>query len=249
MREQARQTKVVAKFSLRLLNNIAQSQLPCSFERTKGAFVVQAKLLDVAIREFGAHGLEGASTRSIAAAAGTAMSSITYHYGGKEGLYLAAAEHIAGMMRDERLTPMLEAAATIEEADGAREAIKGILTQFADRLVDPRSNDWTLFIVREQTQPTEAFSRIYAGAMGQMFEGLVRLVCVATGQADALAARVTVLTLAGQVLILKAGRATCRKLLDGYGDDAVLVAAIKARLAANVDAILDQMIAEKRGQP
>ena len=56
------------------------------------------RLLEVAVREFGQKGLEGASTRGIAAAAGTAMSSITYHYGGKEGLYLAAADYIAQQM-------------------------------------------------------------------------------------------------------------------------------------------------------
>ena len=52
-------------------------------------------ILIFAVREFGSKGLDGASTRGIAEAAGTAMSSITYHFGGKEGLYLAAAEHIA----------------------------------------------------------------------------------------------------------------------------------------------------------
>ena len=36
--------------------------------------------------------------RAIATAAGTTMSSITYHYGGKQGLYLAAARHIADQM-------------------------------------------------------------------------------------------------------------------------------------------------------
>ena len=55
--------------------------------------MLQHRLLEIAIAEFAAQGLEGASTRGIATAAGTAMSSITYHYGGKEGLYLAAADY------------------------------------------------------------------------------------------------------------------------------------------------------------
>src|SRR3954470_19849914 len=57
--------------------------------------MISARLLDVAIQQFGLLGFEGASTRDIARASGTAMSSITYHFGGKEGLYLAAADHIA----------------------------------------------------------------------------------------------------------------------------------------------------------
>jgi len=62
--------------------------------------MVQNRLLETAIREFGAKGRDGASTRDIATAAGTAMSSITYHFGGKDGLYLAAADHLAEGMRE-----------------------------------------------------------------------------------------------------------------------------------------------------
>ena len=49
----------------------------------------------MAIEHFGRFGLEGASTREIAKAAGKPMSAITYHFGGKEGLYLACARHIS----------------------------------------------------------------------------------------------------------------------------------------------------------
>ena len=69
-----------------------------------------SRLLDVAIDHFGRLGLEGASTRSIARDADTLMSSITYHFGGKEGLYLAAADHIAGHMHA-KIAPMLDRAA------------------------------------------------------------------------------------------------------------------------------------------
>ncbi len=53
------------------------------------------RLIEAAIEQFGQHGFDGASTRDIAAASGTAMSSITYHFGGKDGLYLACADYIA----------------------------------------------------------------------------------------------------------------------------------------------------------
>ena len=49
------------------------------------------RLLDVAVDHFGRFGIDGASTRAIAKDAETPMSSITYHFGGKEGLYLATA--------------------------------------------------------------------------------------------------------------------------------------------------------------
>src|SRR3546814_4367559 len=53
------------------------------------------RLLDAAIDVFGRRGYEGASTRALAGAAGANLAAIPYHFGGKEGLYLAAATHIA----------------------------------------------------------------------------------------------------------------------------------------------------------
>jgi uncharacterized protein (TIGR02217 family) len=57
-----------------------------------GTASTDSRLLDVAIDHFGRLGLEGASTRAIARDAETLMSSITYHFGGKEGLYLGVEE-------------------------------------------------------------------------------------------------------------------------------------------------------------
>jgi AcrR family transcriptional regulator len=71
---------------------------------------IDDRLLDTAIDQFGRKGLEGASTRAIATAADTAMSSITYHYGGKEGLYLAAARRIAGQIARRFEAAMADAA-------------------------------------------------------------------------------------------------------------------------------------------
>ena len=48
-------------------------------------------LLSAALDAFGRHGFDSASTRDIAKSAGMPMSQITYHFGGKDGLYLACA--------------------------------------------------------------------------------------------------------------------------------------------------------------
>lgn len=198
------------------------------------------RLLDIAIREFGLKGLEGASTRSIAAAAGTAMSAITYHFGGKEGLYLAAADHIAAHMGED-MSRAFDMTATIDDRDpaAARAAIHMILGSFADKLMHKDSESRSLFIVREQMHPTEAFDRIYGGMMGRMLETLVRLVCVASGDRDDARARLLTVTLIGQVIVLRASTASCLRLLRRDAVDAALVEDLKARVAANVDAILD----------
>src|SRR5690349_6007511 len=55
-------------------------------ERTRQA------ILDAASEEFATHGLDGARVVRIAAAAGVNHQLITYHFGGKQGLYNAVAE-------------------------------------------------------------------------------------------------------------------------------------------------------------
>lgn len=210
--------------------------------------MVQSRLLDIAVREFGTKGLDGASTRSIAAAAGTAMSSITYHYGGKDGLYLAAADHIAARMAAE-MDGTLDAERTLVADDpvAARAGIHRLLDTLATKMASEASGDWSLFIMREQMAPSEAFDRLYAGVMGQMLETLAELVCVASGSRDARTARIMTLTLFGQVLTLRGSRATCLKLLghDRIGRQDLID--IKARLRANTDAMIDRLAADERG--
>lgn len=202
------------------------------------------RLLEVAVREFGQKGLEGASTRGIAAAAGTAMSSITYHYGGKEGLYLAAADYIAQQM--EGVAERFDTNDLPDTPEAARAAIQTILGRMIDKLASKQTAPWSMFIMREQMSPTEAFDRIYAGPMGQLMTLLVDLVCIATGRREASVSRVAVITLFGQVLAMRVARATCDKLFERPADSPELIAEVRARVAANTDAILDRLIAERQ---
>lgn len=204
-----------------------------------------ARLLDVAVDHFGRLGLDGASTRAIARDADTLMSSITYHFGGKEGLYLAAADHIVAHMHV-RVAPMLERAATLFGADGdigaARAAIHAIVGGMTMVMLQEETAAISRFIVREQAAPTEAFDRIYRGVMRQMIDQLSLLLVRISGDrlTDA-EARIRVMTLIGQVLVFRVAHAT---VMTGMGwttvgsDEASL---ITRTIAANLDAILDQL--------
>ena len=210
--------------------------------------MIQTRLLDIALREFGLKGLEGASTRGIAKAADTAMSSITYHYGGKDGLYLAVADHIAARMAEE-MGAVLDTDTVPITADPvvARARIQAAMAQFVDKMASDRNSDWSLFLIREQMRPTEAFDRIYGGVMGRMLDMLADLICVAGGLVDRRTARIVTITLMGQAVTLRASRTTCLRLLerDEIGEDDLVL--IKMRIAANIDAILDRLRAEQQG--
>lgn len=62
--------------------------------RQARATATRSALLDAALTEFAAHGFEGASTRRIAAAAGTHQPQINYHFESKEVLWQAAVDHL-----------------------------------------------------------------------------------------------------------------------------------------------------------
>jgi TetR/AcrR family transcriptional regulator len=55
-------------------------------------------LLDAALTEFAAYGFEGASTRSIAAAAGTHQPQINYHFESKDELWRSAVDHLFALL-------------------------------------------------------------------------------------------------------------------------------------------------------
>lgn len=207
--------------------------------------MTRARLLDIAVREFGAKGLDGAATRDIAAAAGTAMSSITYHYGGKEGLYLAAADHIAAHMAD-AMAPALAAEDGVGEGDpiAARAALHRLIGRLIVKMGESDTEGLSLFILREQLQPGRAFERIWAGMMGQVSQRLVELVRVVTGAA-APVARLATATLLAQLMGVRASHAALLRLCEVEAMDPALLARLSSRIQGNIDAILDRMVAEE----
>ena len=61
--------------------------------RENDAPATKTRLLDVAARLFAEKGHDGVSVRDITSRAKTNIAAIAYHFGGKEGLYVAALRH------------------------------------------------------------------------------------------------------------------------------------------------------------
>lgn len=82
----------------------------------------QARILEVAVREFTEKGLTGARVAEIAQQAGVNKQMLYYYYGSKEGLYNAVIGHMMEVSR--------ETIATLEDADlnGITEAFLGGIT-------------------------------------------------------------------------------------------------------------------------
>ena len=142
------------------------------------------------------------------------MSSITYHFGGKEGLYLACADHIAGKLR-ERHAGALELMADTSELgrEAAIERSLALIDIFAQTMLDPELEDWARFIMREQQAPTEAFERLYHGAMKGMIEGFGTLLGRIRPDLPENELRALTMLIFGQTLVLRAARASVCKAL------------------------------------
>jgi AcrR family transcriptional regulator len=206
---------------------------------------IDDRLLDTAVDHFGRRGIDGASTRAIAAAAGTTMSSITYHYGSKQGLYLAAARHIAAQM-GQRMAPALAASETRSRngggPDDAAAALLVVIDRFAVMMVHPESSAWARFIVREQMDPSEAFDVLYSGVMGRLVDHLSALIVrLGGGRCDAAEARLKTLAIVGQALVFRVARATLLRVTGWTDIDTGGAAAIRDIIRAHTNAILSSI--------
>ena len=203
--------------------------------------MVSATLLDTAIDQFGRLGFEGASTREIARASGTAMSSITYHFGGKQGLYLAAAEHIAASIRTLQGEAMAQAvAAGRESSAAATESLAAILDSLAQMMLRPETEAWSRFIIREQQSPTEAFDLLFAKAMQPILDAFIELIGRVRPDLAGREVVAMAILLFGQAMVLRAGRAAVCRALQVDQIDNETATLLRARLRANVLCILSE---------
>lgn len=175
------------------------------------------KLLSTSIDVFGRYGFDGASTRKLADAAGVNLQAIPYYFGGKEGLYIAAAEHLAAIIGGHvaDLRAVIQERLARLDGEGAamsRVEARALLTQMVQRMVglfvSRQSESWARFIIREQMEPTEAFARVYDNIMGPMIGMAARLVGTILGD-DPASERVRLKTLSfvGSILVFRMAHA------------------------------------------
>jgi TetR/AcrR family transcriptional regulator, regulator of cefoperazone and chloramphenicol sensitivity len=158
--------------------------------RMKAGKDTSALLIEAGIALFGARGYDGVTTRELADGARTNISSIKYHFGGKEALYRAVLEEIIHEIT-ELVGPLLLALRNgVAEANGNRDVLTRLARQFAQNwcraaLGDPRTQKRIPPIVREVIQPSRHFTVIYNGFFRVLYDVLGELLAAAHGQAAA----------------------------------------------------------------
>ena len=97
----------------------------------------QARIRDAAIAQFAEHGVNGASIRGIARAAGVSPALVIHHFGSKDALRIACDEHVADTIRSRKREAMKQGP-NIDPLASLRAAQEGVplLRYLARTLVD-----------------------------------------------------------------------------------------------------------------
>jgi AcrR family transcriptional regulator len=208
--------------------------------RDRGA-ETRAQLVEAALDVFGRLGFEGATTREIARAADANLAAIVYHFGSKEALHLAVAEHVAtGIL--EKVGPTLAevsgAQATLTP-EAARASFRALIATFVDVILgSAEAERWSRFIVREQLQPTAAFDVIH-GFFGGAIATATRLVAAALGEPESDAIRLRVFTFFGQVMVFRVAQTLVLRTLSWAAIGPDERETIKARVIGQIETILE----------
>ncbi|MBT2186499.1 CerR family C-terminal domain-containing protein [Sphingobium nicotianae] len=199
------------------------------------------RIIEAALDQFGRLGFDAASTRDIARASGTAMSSITYHFGGKQGLYLACADHIAVAIGKVH-APLMDAikANPPHTVEAARAGALALLENFARFMLAPDSETYCQFIVREQQHPTEAFERLYAHMMQPVLETATVLLGIARPALAEPVRRALVTNLLGMAIVLRVGRACVARVMQVDDIDAETAELLITTLRGSAQTLLTE---------
>ena len=91
-----------------------QARSPSRPKAAKSAIGTRERILRAAVNEFAAKGYSGGRIEAICASARVNIRMIYHHFGGKEGLYIAALEETLSGLRDEELKLDFESASPLE---------------------------------------------------------------------------------------------------------------------------------------
>ena len=174
----------------------------------------RALLIQAATEVFLREGFRAARVKDIAEAAGVRLSAISYHFGGKEGLYLAVLQFHAALAMQHAPLPGADA------GEPAAVRFRAFVRAMVVRMLDP-SNPSRIasLMVREAANPTPAldvmFERFTRPQSAHLFDLLREI--MGPGAPQALLAR-TALSIVAQSMVYVGMRPLVQKMQPDFYD-------------------------------
>ena len=204
----------------------------------------RARLISEALRIFGERGYAAATTRELASAAGAPLPSLTYYFGGKQGLYLACAEAVVERYDQATGEAVAAAQAALAEtltAAAARHHLKTIFHGLATMLTGPGA-DRTKNFGREVISGTgPAFDLLYERLWQPGIELAATLIDRASGgRYTGRAAVVRAIMLISSITGFASGREIIARVIDPHLGSERVRAEVVSVLDAHIDLLAGQ---------
>lgn len=199
-----------------------------------------AALIAAGLSLFGRNGFAATSTREIAAAAGTNVASIAYHFGGKEGLHRACAAEVARRLAEVAVLEDVGEGLSPEQAQAKLERLVRAMVAF---LVSGKgAGDVVAFVLRElSTGSGAAIDILYSGLIEGKHRDLCRLWAVATGRAaESETTRLAVFSVFGQIVYFRIALPVVSRRMDWSEVGPDEVDAIVGTVIANLRAAIER---------
>lgn len=147
----------------------------------------KTQLLLTAADVYGEQGLDGATTRKIAQAAGQNIAAISYYFGSKEGLYLAVAQLIVKNIKNNfdevflSIDHFLNQPPAMQVPEEALKLLHKTVIAYNYFQLEKKNLSFSRILAREQLNPTEAYTIIHEQALGPIHSRLNRLIAIYIG--------------------------------------------------------------------
>jgi TetR/AcrR family transcriptional regulator, regulator of cefoperazone and chloramphenicol sensitivity len=189
------------------------------------------RLLVAACRHFAAHGFRGVSVRDICAEARANVAAVSYHFSGKEGLYLEALRRSFDVLR----TPPLAFA----DGQGALPALREWIRVSVARSLSPSRPRWAAQLMwRELLDPTDVMRTLVREVMAPDLENVRKLLRACAPSLTDEAAVLWSFTIMGQIVLHDFARTPILELMGiaDYGEEDA------ARIAAHLMNVVERAL-------
>jgi AcrR family transcriptional regulator len=216
----------------------------------------RTRIVLTALKLFGEHGFDGASTRDIATAAGVNAPALQYYFDSKEGVYLACVEHIVARVWEHlgevvaQAEKVLKAKADDEALIEAFCAIQMSTAEFM--FTSQEASDWRLFMARQQAGggPPAGFQllfqRVHMPVRAVMAEIVGRLIGLPATDEET---QIRALALNGQLTTFQVIRRTALAALNWDSVDGPRLGLLQRIIREHTTTLLRSMIATRDAAP
>lgn len=224
-----------------------------SDKKTKESIDTRQTILNSATHLFASGGFDAISNRQIASDADTNQALIGYHFGSKRGLYTSVLERMVEDLSVQLKPAMEELISTINQLkkdintspeykrrNSCIECVSEMLCAHIKLLIRPELEDYAKLIMREQLEPSDAFSILWEGYLEKQLLLLSQIIAICHGNKKTTKDdRLQAITLMSQAVIFRVARATVSMHMNWPDKlDQKNVTVIEKHIRKNVKSVL-----------